>query len=150
MQQGIKEFQETLILKTAGNIFKQMIAENKLDELDDSQLILYQKAMELERHSQRFYLEKAEETTDSRQQNLFRKIAAEEEKHYFLLHNVYDWYFTPRSGWKMENLFIWKIINSKLKTKDFLSKKTALRSLFHKQTDVFFNDRFDPLPGGDG
>lgn len=46
MQQGIKEFQETLILKTAGNIFKQMIAENKLDELDDSQLILYQKASE--------------------------------------------------------------------------------------------------------
>lgn len=97
MQQQQGEFTDTPILKQAGNIFKQMIAEDKLDDLDTTQLVLYQKAMELERKSQTFYLEKAAETTDGHQKNVFQKIAAEEQKHYFLLHNIYELVLRPQT-----------------------------------------------------
>ena len=97
MQQAPELFIETVILKNASNIFKQMIAEDSLNNLDFSQLELYQKAMELEEKSQKFYLEKATETSDLYQRELFQKIAAEEEKHYFLLHNIYELVLRPQT-----------------------------------------------------
>lgn len=97
MQQSPELFIETAILKNASNIFKQMIAEDSLTNLDSSQLELYQKAMGLEEKSQKFYLEKAAETSDLNQRELFQKIAREEEKHYFLLHNIYELVLRPQT-----------------------------------------------------
>lgn len=92
-QQG--EFIETTVLKDAGNIFKRMIAEGALDHLDDSEVNLYQEAMGLEEKSRKFYLERAAETTEPDQSEMFRKIAREEEKHFFLLHNIYELVLRP-------------------------------------------------------
>jgi rubrerythrin len=97
MQQAPELFVDTVILKNARNIFAQMIAKDGLKNLDISQLELYQTAMELERKSQKFYLEKAADTTDPKQNELFKKIAGEEEKHYFLLHNLYELVLRPQT-----------------------------------------------------
>ncbi|HBF37587.1 MAG TPA: hypothetical protein DDW50_09730 [Firmicutes bacterium] len=97
MQQSPESFKTTAILKYAGNIFKQMIARDDLKNLDASQLELYQKAMELERKSQAFYLAHAVGDEDKNQSQLFQKIAAEEEKHYFLLHNIYELVLRPQT-----------------------------------------------------
>jgi rubrerythrin len=96
MQQSPELFVETTILKNAANIFKQMIVKNDLSNLDVSQLELYQKAMELEQKSQDFYLAKAAESVNHNQAELFQKIASEEEKHYFLLHNIYELVLRPQ------------------------------------------------------
>jgi rubrerythrin len=96
-QQSPELFVETVIMQSAGNVFKQMIAKDGLKNLDTSQLELYQKAMELEKKSQEFYLEKASETADKNQSQLFQKIAGEEEKHYFLLHNIYELVLRPQT-----------------------------------------------------
>ena len=94
MRQQPEQFRETTIINKADNIFKQIIAENSLDNLDHSQLKLYQKAMELEKKSQVFYLEQAA-TADELQKKLWQKIAAEEGQHYFLLHNIYELVLRP-------------------------------------------------------
>jgi rubrerythrin len=96
MQHLPQLLKETTILKNAGNIFKRMIAKDELSNLDTSQIELYQKAMKLEKDSQDFYLAKATEAVDKNQSELFQKIAAEEEKHYFLLHNIYELVLRPQ------------------------------------------------------
>ncbi len=97
MHQAQESFKATSILKYAGDIFKQMIAKDELKNLDTTQLELYQKAMELEKKSQVFYLAHAGEGVDKNQRELFQKIAAEEEKHYFLLHNIYELVLRPQT-----------------------------------------------------
>lgn len=97
IQMTQESFTESSILKNAGNIFKQMVAEDNLTDLDASQLHLYQKAMELEKQSQMLYLEKASETTDTGRRELLQKIAAEEEQHYLLLHNIYELVLRPQT-----------------------------------------------------
>ncbi|MGE5604888.1 MAG: ferritin-like domain-containing protein [Bacteroidota bacterium] len=96
MQKQPERFGESMILKKATNIFKQMIAEDSLNNLDHSQLELYQKAMELEKKSQVFYLEQAATAADESQKELWQKIAAEEAQHYFLLHNIYELVLRPQ------------------------------------------------------
>jgi rubrerythrin len=95
MQSSPESLAQTTVLKNAGNIFKQMIAKNELENLDASQLELYQKAMDAEKKSQALYLAKAAEAVEKVQSDLFTKIAHEEEKHYFLLHNIYELVLRP-------------------------------------------------------
>ncbi len=90
-------FVETTALKNAANIFQKMAAENNLNNLDSSQLELYQKAMELEKKSQAFYLEQSAAASDDNQRELFQKIADEEKRHYFLLHNIYELVLRPQT-----------------------------------------------------
>jgi rubrerythrin len=97
MQQSPESFKSTTILKYAANIFKQMIAKDDLKNLDATQLELYQKAMDLEKKSQAFYLSHASGEGNKNQSQLFRKIAAEEEQHYFLLHNIYELVLRPQT-----------------------------------------------------
>lgn len=96
MQQQPELVVETSILKNAANIFKKIIAEDTLNNLDRSQLELYQKAMELEKKSQAYYLEQAAAASDDTQKALLQKVAAEEKKHYFLLHNIYELVLRPQ------------------------------------------------------
>ena len=97
MQSSLGLFVETTVLKKASNIFQQMIARDELGNLDSTQLELYQKAMEMEKRSQDLYLAKAGETQDKSESELFQKIAHEEEKHYFLLHNIYELVLRPQT-----------------------------------------------------
>lgn len=106
-------FVKTEVFKNASKIFKRMIAEDIMKNLDSSQLDLYQEAVGLEKKSQEFYLEKASETFDENQRGLFRMIAAEEEEHYLLLHNISNWFLGRRQGLKMVSLPIWRIIHNR-------------------------------------
>jgi rubrerythrin len=42
-----------------------------------------------------FYLEKADQVEDPRQKEIFKNLAAEEKKHYFLLDNIVDFLSRP-------------------------------------------------------
>ena len=97
MQQSPGTFQEDAIFPNASNLFRQMIAGDELKNLDPTQLEVYQEAMELEKKSQDFYLAKALEANDKNESRLFQKIAFEEEKHYFLLHNIYELVLRPQT-----------------------------------------------------
>jgi rubrerythrin len=86
----------TTVLKNAGNLFKEIIAANRFTDLDTSQLELYQDAMEMERKSRAFYLEQTDQAEDIFEKELWRKLAREEEKHYVLLHNIYELVLHPQ------------------------------------------------------
>jgi len=62
-----------------------------------SQIEIYRKAQDIERDSRQFYLQKAEEVEDPARQEIFRKLADEEEKHYLLLENIIQFVCRPES-----------------------------------------------------
>lgn len=55
------------------------------------------KAQEIEKKSQIFYLEKADEVNNPSQKEIFLKIADEEKKHYFILENILDFVSRPQN-----------------------------------------------------
>ena len=97
IQHSPESLMEASDVKNAANLFKQMIARGDLSDLDSTQLELYQKAMDLEKESRDFYLKKAMEAAAQNQRELFQKIAAEEERHYFLLHDMYELVLHPQT-----------------------------------------------------
>lgn len=84
------------ILSNVKNIFAKMKEENDTSGLNNSHRELYKKAQEIEKKSQRFYLEKAEEVKNESQREIFLKIAGEEEKHYFILENILNFVSRPQ------------------------------------------------------
>lgn len=79
---------ETTILSDAKNIFVQMKTSGEEFSFDVKQTELYKKAQDIEKRSQDFYLEKANEVKQEHQKQIFLKLAEEEKKHYFLLENI--------------------------------------------------------------
>ena len=53
------------------------------------------KAQDIEKESREFYLQKADEVQDHCQKGIFRKLAEEENKHYFLLDNIIEFVSRP-------------------------------------------------------
>lgn len=87
----------TTILPEAATLLRQMVAVDFRPGLNESNLILYKKAMELEQRSRDFYLEQATAGSNTANSRLFQEIAAEEEKHYWLLHNIYELVLRPQT-----------------------------------------------------
>ncbi len=87
--------QDTASLEKAKNVFETLrtdkpnVAELKGD-LDG-----YQHAMKLEADSYRFYEEAAAKENDAKVKTLLLKIAAEEQKHFNILQNVFDFVNAP-------------------------------------------------------
>jgi len=96
MKQGPYEMAETNILDDAKNIFVQMKETSEEFDSDLEQTELYKKAQEIEKQSQRFYLSKAGQLKNENQKRLFKQLAEEEEKHYFLLENIIDLVSRPQ------------------------------------------------------
>ncbi len=96
MKQGQFGMTETSILDDAKNIFMQM--KNKENEFGSSleQTEVYKKAQQIEKQSQQFYQEKADQVDTVEQKELFKQLAKEEEKHYFLLNNIIDFVSRPK------------------------------------------------------
>ncbi len=82
------------IMSNVKNVFEKMKEEKETSGVDVSQVELYKKAQDIEKKSQEFYLEKADEVGDP-QKNIFLKIADEENKHYVLLKNIIDFVSRP-------------------------------------------------------
>jgi rubrerythrin len=89
------------ILKDAGAAFEEMREAAEQFSFDITELQLYEKARDIEKDSRQFYLEKAEEVSDSAQREIFKKLANEEEKHLALVQGICD--FVARPLWFLEN-----------------------------------------------
>lgn len=70
------------------NIFLKMRDGRDTGGVDASDLSMYKKAQEIEKKSENFYLEKADEVEDAQKKQVFRKIAKEEARHFKILENI--------------------------------------------------------------
>jgi rubrerythrin len=85
---------ETAVLTHARNIFAQM--QGQVPNLGGIQTDVYRQAQEIERRSQEFYQEKAEQVSDPSHWALFGRIAEEERRHFFLLEHVIEFLSRPK------------------------------------------------------
>ena len=107
----------TLLKKQAGNslpvnskivdnvrsIFVRM-KEKKADIcFDSSELDSYKKARDIEEMSQKFYLDKAADTEQEGERQIFLRLAAEEEKHLRIMENLVEFVARPEPGNWLEN-----------------------------------------------
>jgi len=101
MQTAEPHMAKTTILTDAKNIFVQIKESGESFDCDIEQADLYRKAQDIEKKSQEFYTEKADEVTEEYQKELFMKLADEERKHYFLMENIIE--FISRPAYWLEN-----------------------------------------------
>jgi rubrerythrin len=87
---------ETAVLSDAKDIFAKMRESAQSFNFNISQTELYRKALNIEKQSRDFYLEKANEATEA-QKEILLKLADEEKKHYFLLENIIDFVSRPQT-----------------------------------------------------
>ena len=81
---------KTTIVSDVKNIFSQMKDNDEDISIDVSHVELYKKAQDLERKSQKFYLDKAAEVDDTFKKEIFGLLADEEDQHHFILQIMID------------------------------------------------------------
>ncbi len=83
------------ILKNAKNIFAEM--KGKIDEMnfDLPQADIYRKALSTEEKSIQYYLEMSEKVESDEYKAIFKRLAAEEKKHKFLMEYLVDFVSRP-------------------------------------------------------
>lgn len=86
---------ETDVLKDAKSIFARMRDEKDVTYIDKSEIVLYTKALELEKKSEDFYLMKADGVEKQSRKTIFLKLAEEEKRHYRILENIIDFVSRP-------------------------------------------------------
>ncbi len=87
---------ETKILSEAKNVFQKM-QDKKTDIIsEDEALDLYNQAKDIEKKSEDFYKEKANEVDSAEQKKLLLKIADEEKRHLHLLDNITELLLRPK------------------------------------------------------
>jgi rubrerythrin len=89
------------LLSNAKDIFDKMREPTENFNFNIGELDLYQKALDIEKESIRFYQEKAQDETDAYRKGIFKKLANEEQKHYILLEHICE--FVARPMWFLEN-----------------------------------------------
>jgi rubrerythrin len=87
---------ETTVLSDTKDVFVKMRESTQSFSFNNSQIELYRKALEIEKQSWDFYLEKANEVTESRKE-IFLKLADEEKKHFCLIENILDFVSRPET-----------------------------------------------------
>jgi len=88
---------QTTILADAKNVFAQIKESNEKFDFDTNEIELYKKAQDIEKKSEDFYIEKANEAKEEYQKEIFLKLAEEEKKHYFLLENIIQFVSRPET-----------------------------------------------------
>ncbi len=79
---------ETSIISDAKKVFERMRDERLTVGCNEKQIDTYREAQRFEEESRDYYKEKAEQVDDDYQQNLFQKLAREEQCHYDLLDGI--------------------------------------------------------------
>ena len=96
LKEGIEtDIPGTGVLKNAKNVFSELKPET--NSSDESVIELYNKAIEIEKKSEDFYKEKANEVDQPEVKDILLKIAEEERKHQFLLKNAVDFLTEPKN-----------------------------------------------------
>ena len=83
-----KEAEKTTILSTVKNVFESLKAEKKEFSFRAEAKNVWAEAREIEKKSEDFYREKAEQTEDDSQKHILNRIADEEHKHWVTIENV--------------------------------------------------------------
>ena len=88
---------DTPIVAHAREIFEKMRGSSRQFSFNITEVDLYRKACEIEQASKDFYLEQAEKAEDAGQKEVFRKLAAEEDKHLFVMENIRSFVSQPET-----------------------------------------------------
>jgi rubrerythrin len=80
----------TDVFKNVKNIFIELKNDISKFNFNISEVKLYEKAQELEKKSEDFYKEKANEVENDEAKNILLTLAKEENKHYFILDNIIE------------------------------------------------------------
>jgi rubrerythrin len=87
----------TNVLSDAKEVFARMREGTRKFDFDAGQIEIYRKAQDIEEESRQFYLQKADDVEDPCQKGIFRKLAEEEKKHYFLLDSIIQFVSRPET-----------------------------------------------------
>lgn len=87
--------ENSVVLTRAKSIFADMESTRNFS-VDLEQIDLFREARKIEKKSMDFYNEKAEETDNPKHTELFRTLASEERKHYFLMDNIIELLMRPK------------------------------------------------------
>lgn len=104
---GRSELSETAVLDQARNIFARLKEFGLKFDVNTSQANVYKQAIDLERQSESFYLDRVDECAKPAQRALFFLLAEEEKKHIYLLENIAD--FISRPAYWLENAEMFKL-----------------------------------------
>ena len=91
-----KEDEKTTVLSSVKNVFESMKAKGKELPLRTNDVKLWEEAREIEKKSEIFYREKADEIGNENQQRILNRIADEEHKHWIALDNIIQFLNRPR------------------------------------------------------
>jgi rubrerythrin len=89
-----KEAAATTIFATTKNVFETLKAEGN-QSLTPDPVKVWEHARQVEKDSEAFYREKADETDDANQKTVWTRIADEEHRHYVALDNVIQFLSKP-------------------------------------------------------
>ncbi len=84
------------LLPDIKNIFQEIRDSENWQNISGDQADAYREARELERKSEEFYREQAEELTDPMQEELCLVIADEERTHYLIIDNILELVSRPK------------------------------------------------------
>jgi rubrerythrin len=98
LKEGIDaEVPGSMVLESAKNIFQDIKETETGFDFDVSEIELYNKAIEIEKKSEDFYREKANEVEQPGLKYILLKIAEDEKKHGFLLKNTIEFISRPKT-----------------------------------------------------
>ena len=95
IQEQQTEMLQTSILADAKNVFEEMRQSGQF-QINLKQVDIYFEALDIENKSKEFYQQKAYLVDEPGQKELFEQLAAEEDKHIFLIENVIDFVDQPQ------------------------------------------------------
>ncbi len=88
---------DTPVLAHARDMFEKMKRSAERFDFRISEAELYRRAVEFEKKSRSFYLEKAEQASDPAQKEIFHRLADEENKHLLLMENFVSFVSRPET-----------------------------------------------------
>jgi rubrerythrin len=83
-----KDTEKTTILSSVKNVFERLKSEGDGFSFSPDTRGVWEKAQQVEKDSEDFYREKAEEVGDDSQKHILNRIADEEHKHWVTIENV--------------------------------------------------------------
>jgi rubrerythrin len=91
-----KESEKTTIVRTVKNVFEEMRSQNRDYTFAADAGRIWETAREVEKKSEAFYREKANEMTDDNQKKIWNRIADEEHRHWNTIEQVIQFLNRPK------------------------------------------------------
>ena len=92
-----KDAEKTTILATVKNVFQELKDEGKEFSFEADARKIWDEAADVEKKSEAFYREKANELTDENQKRILNRIADEEHRHWVTMQNVVQFLDRPQT-----------------------------------------------------